>query len=74
MKDGLYGRQHQLKTTSIEDNFNVEEELNGSRPQWKPNRMQMTLACLASQSCTELGPAQPQLAFIFKAKSWSFIH
>ena len=23
----------------------------------------MTLACLASQSCTELGPAQPQLVY-----------
>ena len=25
----------------------------------------MTLACLASQSCTELGPAQPQLVLLF---------
>ena len=25
MKDGLNGRQPQLKTTSIEDDFNVEE-------------------------------------------------
>ena len=25
----------------------------------------MTLACLASQSCTEIGPAQPQLVTIY---------
>ena len=24
----------------------------------------MTLACLSSQSCTELGPAQPQLVYL----------
>ena len=24
----------------------------------------MTFACLASQSCTELGPAQPQLVYL----------
>ena len=27
----------------------------------KPYRKQMTYTCLASQFCTELGPAQPQL-------------
>ena len=30
MKDGLNGRRPQLKTTSIEYDFDVEEELNGS--------------------------------------------
>ena len=67
MKEGLNGRQPQLKTTSIEDDFNVEEYLNGSLPQWKPNRKQVTLACLdclARQSITEPGPAQPQLVYI----------
>ena len=32
----------------------------GKRPHWK-----MTSACLASQSYTELGPAQPQLVLYF---------
>ena len=30
MEDDLNGRQPQLKTTLIEDDFNVEEKLNGS--------------------------------------------
>ena len=51
MEDDLKGRGSQGKNTSIEE----------SRPQCKPYRKQMTLACLASQFCTELGPAQPQL-------------
>ena len=55
MEDNLNGRWPQWKTTSM------EEYLDGSRPQWKLYRKQMTLACLASQFCTELGPAQPQL-------------
>ena len=64
MKDDLNGRQTQWKTTSMEDN------LNGRQSQWKttsrkPYRKQMTSACLASKSCTELGPAQPQLVFLF---------
>ena len=29
----------------------------------------MTLACLASQSCTELGPAQPQLVSFIKRQA-----
>ena len=49
----LNGRHPQLKMTSMED------DLNGSQPKWKPYRL--TLACLASQFCTDLGPAQPQL-------------
>ena len=49
-----------MEMTSMEDN------LNGRQSQWKmtsrnPYRKQMTPACLASKSCTELGPAQPQL-------------
>ena len=51
MKDNLNGKQHQLKTTSMADEINVRQ------PQWKMT----TLACLASQFCSELGPAQPQL-------------
>ena len=34
-------------------------------PYWK----QITLACLASQFYTELGPAQPQLVYIFCQKA-----
>ena len=52
----------------------MEDKLNGRRPQWKTISMeddikealQMTSACLASKSCTELGPAQPQLVTILK--------
>ena len=59
-----------------EDNLN-EEDLNGGesqfrRTQWKMTTYQendsgrrpyttITLGCLASQFCTDLGPAQPQL-------------
>ena len=57
MEEDLNGGQPQWKTTSMEDNF----EGRTSRPQWKPYRKQMTLA---SQFCTELGPAQPQLVFL----------
>ena len=49
MKDNLNGRRPQWKTTSMEGN------LNGRRTQWKMTSME------ASQFCTELGPAQPQL-------------
>ena len=47
----------------------MEDNLNGRQSQWKTTsrkryRKQMTSACLASKSCTELGPAQPQLVFI----------
>ena len=60
MKEDLNGRQTKWKMTSMEDN------LNGRQSQWKTTsrkryRKQMTSACLASKSCTELGPAQPQL-------------
>ena len=60
MKEDLNGRQTQWKTTSMEDN------LNGRQSQWnttsrKRYRKQMLSACLASKSCTELGPAQPKL-------------
>ena len=79
-EDDINGRQHQWKTTTMEDDHNerrpqmkttsIEDELNGRRSQWKttsrkPYRKQMTSACLASRSCTELGPAQPQLVSIF---------
>ena len=40
-----------------------EENPNGSQPLWKPFMKQMTLVGLASQFCTELGTAQPQLVF-----------
>ena len=80
MEDDLNGRQPQWKTTSIEDNLNerrpewktksMEDDLNGRQTQWrttsrKPYRKQMTSACLASRSCTDLGPAQPQLVLTF---------
>ena len=58
MEDDLKGRGTPGKNTSM------EEYLDGSQPQWKSYRKQMTLACLPSQFCTELGPAQPQLVFI----------
>ena len=71
MEDNLNGRQPQWKMTSMEENLkgrgshgkntSMEEYLDGSRPQWKPYRNQMTFACLASQFHIELGPAQPQL-------------
>ena len=79
MEDDLNGRHPQLKMTSMEDNLNgirlkwkqpkgknpsIEEYLIGSQPQWKPHRKQITLACLASQFRTELGPAQPQLLLL----------
>ena len=67
MKDDLNGRQTQWNTTSIEDN------LNGRQFQWKmtsrkPYRKQITSACLASKSYTELGPAQPQLVLAFSQR------
>ena len=60
----INGRRPQWKTISMENN------LYGEWPQWKltlrkPYRKHMTLTCLASQFCTELGPAQPQLVFSF---------
>ena len=80
MEDNLNGRQPQCKTTSIEDDLNgrrlewktnsMVDNLNGRHPQWKttsrkPYRKQMTSARLASKSCSELGPAQPQLVLYF---------
>ena len=59
MEDDLKRRGSQGKNTYM------EEYLDGSQPQWKSYRKQMKLACLASQFCTELGPAQPQLVTIF---------
>ena len=73
MEDDLNGRQPQWKSPLMEDdlkgrgsqgkNTSMEEYLDGSQPRWKPYRKQMTLACLASQLCAELGPAQPQLVY-----------
>ena len=72
MEDNLNGRQPQWKMTSMEDDFNgrqpqgknisIEEYLDVSRPQWMPYRKQMISA---SQFCTELGPAQPQLVYVY---------
>ena len=46
----------------------MEDDLNGRQPQWKTTAMEEdlngSLPCLASQFCTELGPAQPQLVSI----------
>ena len=44
----------------MEENL-MENDINGSQPQLKMT----TLACLASQFCSELGPAQPQLVLKF---------
>ena len=55
MEDNLNGKQYQWKTTSMEDEINVRQ------PQWKIT----TLACLASQFYSELGPAQPQLVLYY---------
>ena len=55
MEDDIEGRTPLLKSILI---------LNGSQPQWKSDRKQMALVCLASQFRTELGPAQPQLVFL----------
>ena len=41
----------------------------GRRPYWN-----MTSGCLASQSFTELGPAQPQLVFIYNHYLTLFMH
>ena len=71
MQDDLNGRQPQWKTTSMEDKLNgkkpqwtmtsLEDEMNGRQPQKK-----MTiLACLVSQFCSKLGPAQPQIVSCF---------
>ena len=43
----------------------MEDDLNGRQPKWKTTAMEEdlngSLPCLASQLCTELGQAQPQL-------------
>ena len=57
--------------------FFFGEEIIGIQPHWKlrsqkddltkgqeESLWKMTLACLASQSCTELDPDQPQLVYI----------
>ena len=57
-EDGLTERRNHRNLTSLEADITKIRpyKKTGRRPNWK-----MTLACLASQSCTELGPAQPQL-------------
>ena len=52
MENNLDERQPEWKTHLIKENY------MGRKPYRK-----MTLACLASQLCTELGPAQPQLVY-----------
>ena len=54
----------------------MEDDLNGRQLQWKQISMEddikealQVAAYLASKSCTELGPAQPQLVQIFYQKS-----
>ena len=42
-----------------DSNSQHKDDINGRQPQWKMT----TLACLTSQFCSELGPAQPQLFF-----------
>ena len=53
MEDNLDGRQPQWKMTSMEDDLNrrlpqskntyMEEHVNGSRPIWKPYRIDISL-------------------------------
>ena len=43
--------------------MSMDDNLNVRRPR-KPYR-KMTLACLFSQFCTELGPALPQLVYLY---------
>ena len=74
MEDEHKGRRPQWKTTAMED------ELNGRQPQWKTTSIEdnligrrhwkMTLACLVSHLCTQLGPAQPQLVIIICTTPW----
>ena len=68
MEDNLNGRRPQWKTPQWKMT-SMEDDLNGRQTQWrttlrKPYRKQMTSACLASRSCTKLGPAQPQLVLL----------
>ena len=51
MEDNVSGKQHQWKTNSMEYEINVRQ----------PQSKMTTLVCLASQFCSEFGPAQPQL-------------
>ena len=62
MEDNLNGRQPQWNTTSMEEQISMEDNLQWKKTLKKPYR-KMTLACIASQFCTELGPAQPQLVY-----------
>ena len=54
----------------------MEDNFNGRQPQWKITAMEKdlngSLPCLASQFCTELGPAQPQLVS-FKCHKNTFL-
>ena len=69
-EDNLNGRQTQWQTDAMEDDLNGRRP-HGRQPHWKTismeedRRKQMISACLASKSFTELGPAQPQLVFLF---------
>ena len=70
IEDDPNGRQPQWKTTPMED------DLNGMKTQWRTTSMEedlkealqeaydISLSCLVSQLCTELGPAQPQLVLL----------
>ena len=70
MEDKHSGKRTKWKMTSMEDNLNgrqpiwrttsMEDDINGGQPQWKMT----TLACLTSQYCSELGPAQPHLFLV----------
>ena len=46
----------------------MEDNLNGKKMSMEDNlnlNKKMTLACLVSQFCTKLGPAQPQLVYSY---------
>ena len=55
-EDCLTGRRNHRNLTSLEADITKRQSYKktGAGPYWK-----ITLACLASQLCTELGPAQP---------------
>ena len=58
-EDNLKVRGSQGKNTYM------EEYLDGSPPQWKLYRNQMTLACLASKLYTELCPSHHPGCIVF---------
>ena len=63
------GRRHHINSTSQEDNITKKllYKMTGRKQYWKMNS-----PCLANQSCTELGPTQPQLVLSFLIVSFCY--